>query len=731
MACDLNIVTSWRQVGDLLGLEHFAQYGTFLNVENGLMNRVEAAYPACGPTIRSRSRSRTSMNSALPLGEPWSANDGAAFRAKQLNIDDSSFTDFQGAVRIDGCRLASNPSENAEQAVMGEVESVPVDAWTKRFRERNGRAPTALHIGNIANAAYLNARMLNEAGIDCDVLCYEYYHIMACPEWETAIFDPNGIDPDRPLWSKVNLHGYERPRWFAQGSLDTCINYLTARRTGNGHADELWRRLEREQEKPGVQQSWDDWTANLNCASARIEDRINDLVTAFCTDFPLRSDRLGADELREALSLPGEHFARLGQYFARLQRLCSLYDVVIGYSTDGILPLAVGKHPYVAYEHGTIRALPFEDSTVGRLCALTYSRADITFITNCDTVIAAEELKLSDYRFVPHPINEHVVASPEPCSLRQQLCQNLQADFLVFHPARQHWEPQRHPSWEKGNDIFLKGFAHFVKTVRPRAAAILVNWGKSVAQSRALIEHLGIAERVIWIVPQNAAGMAAYIRASDVLADQFFLGAWGSTMPRALYLGTPVMIYLNESIHRWCIPEMPPIVNAETSDAVYYGLCRLLDAKFRSTLGAAGTVWFHKYHSNKVITECFSRAIRDVLIPAQERRLHDAVREVRDLAPIWRQIRDRQFKLEQVSDAFGLAQREIATRVHEMEERLLEFRNDLQQIKEQLSAVREIASGLTTLIPNIQRANQVAQLLLRRPYRALRFVYRLLRKRPA
>jgi hypothetical protein len=66
-----------------------------------------------------------------------------------------------------------------------------------------------------------------------------------------------------------------------------------------------------------------------------------------------------------------------------------------------------------------------------------------------------------------------------------------------------------------------------------------------------------------------------------------------------------------------------------------------------------------------------------------------------------------------------------------MEERLLEFRNDLQQIKEQLSAVREIASGLTTLIPNIQRANQVAQLLLRRPYRALRFVYRLLRKRPA
>ena len=84
--------------------------------------------------------------------------------------------------------------------------------WLDRFRERNGRSPTALHIGNIANAAYLNARMLNEAGIDCDVLCYEYYHIMGCPEWESAVFDPNGVDPDRPLWSRIDLNGFARPR---------------------------------------------------------------------------------------------------------------------------------------------------------------------------------------------------------------------------------------------------------------------------------------------------------------------------------------------------------------------------------------------------------------------------------------------------------------------------------------------------------------------------------------
>src|SRR5437762_13772902 len=78
--------------------------------------------------------------------------------------------------------------------------------WLDRFRERNGRSATALHIGDIANAAYLNARMLNEAGIDCDVVCYEDYHIMGWPEGEPAVVDPNGGDPDRALWHCVQLH---------------------------------------------------------------------------------------------------------------------------------------------------------------------------------------------------------------------------------------------------------------------------------------------------------------------------------------------------------------------------------------------------------------------------------------------------------------------------------------------------------------------------------------------
>src|SRR5439155_5324336 len=88
-----------------------------------------------------------------------------------------------------------------------------------------------LYIGNIANNAYLSAKILNGAGFDCDVLCYDYYHVMGCPEWEDADFT-GSVNENAPKWETVDLQDFQRPRWFAQGPLRVCINYLRARRKG-------------------------------------------------------------------------------------------------------------------------------------------------------------------------------------------------------------------------------------------------------------------------------------------------------------------------------------------------------------------------------------------------------------------------------------------------------------------------------------------------------------------
>jgi glycosyltransferase involved in cell wall biosynthesis len=103
------------------------------------------------------------------------------------------------------------------------------------FKRKMGRPLRVLHIGNIANNAYNNACIQRRYGIEADVICYNYYHIMGCPEWEDGSFRERSfveLDHFNPNWWATSIGGWSRPRWFAQGSSDLCINYLRAKNAG-------------------------------------------------------------------------------------------------------------------------------------------------------------------------------------------------------------------------------------------------------------------------------------------------------------------------------------------------------------------------------------------------------------------------------------------------------------------------------------------------------------------
>ena len=464
--------------------------------------------------------------------------------------------------------------------------------WIEAFVRAHGRAPRVLGIGNIANNAFKNALLLRQHGIECDVLCYSYYHIMGCPEWEAAYFDSRGVDDFKPDWSKIDLGGYERPRWFAQGHLGTCLDYLIAFREGELIADTLWKRLEGEHDSGGAGEASSHYAEPIMPYDAAAI--ASGLAQLFRCVFPQRRDILEEGEL----------LAHLGYFLGelpRFKRLFANYDVVIGYSTDGTLPLIAGKRNYIAYEHGTIREIPFRRDVVGRLCALVYARARTVLITNCDNIVAAQRLGLRRFAFVPHPILEDQVGAVQITELRQQLCNEHDADFIVLHPSRQHWSDARDPNYDKGNDILIRGFARFVSEQRPKALLILVEWGQMVADTRALINELGIAHRVIWLNPIPVRLLAEYVAASDVLADQFTIGAWGATMPLGLLVGTPTLIRLDEEVHRWCFPEMPPVLNAVTPDEVLGRLVEIQDRDRAAAVAAAGKGWYERYHSMSVV----------------------------------------------------------------------------------------------------------------------------------
>ncbi len=529
--------------------------------------------------------------------------------------------------------------------------------WVEAFKKQQGRSPRVLHIGNIANNAYLNAKLLRRHGIEGDVCAYEYYHIMGCPEWEDApIPESDGFD-FHPVWTAAELGGFERPRWFVQGPETLCRLYLRARSSGSFYASWLWALLELQRR---VRARWVRIpilrllaeVAGMDPANAPLPQMSGNLTFArrvlgagwpfgtvarilvrLLVEIPVLAVSLvasilllpgGLRALRGVLGETGTSGVDHRRLLARYEgwaRTLSGYDAVIGYATDGAIPLAAGKRPYLAFEHGTIRDMPFEDSPAGRICAVVYRHADEVLVTNCDNQKAAIRLGLERYRFVPHPINEFQGGSvaEDGERLRAELLNELDSDYIVFHPARQHWEERRHPNWEKGNDIFIRGFADFVHGVAPRASAIFVEWGATVAQSKALIEELGITARVRWIRPVPNLRMIDYIDACDLVADQFFLGAFGSTMPKALQRGTPAMLRLDEDMHRWCFSEMPPVSNVVKPEDVRDELTRLYrEPSYADDLRVRGRDWYARWHSNEAVARKLSGALRDAL--AREER---------------------------------------------------------------------------------------------------------------
>ena len=451
-----------------------------------------------------------------------------------------------------------------------------------------------LHVGNVANNAYLNARLLNAAGLDCDVLAYAHYHIMGCPEWEESDFSGT-IEESHPDWRAVDLKGFERPRWFAHGPLGDAVSYLEARRRQSPAVEQRWKRLEFRREL-------------ITAGRWQWLRRLRKLLTKPAAAAPLASAAPGSAEAE--LRAYGAH---RGWSIDAVARLFGHYDVIHGYGAEPVLALASGVRPYVAFEHGTLRSLPFEPSIEGRLTALAYQRADAVIITNADNRAAAGRLGIQNFRFVPHPINETPPDAQAVARLRADLTTHLKADFLVFHPSRHHWGPERNPHLEKGNDRLIEGLARLFHE-RPGAAAVFVKWGATLDSTQSLLRDRGIAGRVHWIDPVPGPALARYMAAADVVADQFYLGAFGAITPRALGLGTPALLHLDVDVHQWAFAEAPPVINASAPEEIAGSLRRGYDDRsWLTDLGRRGREWYDRFHSNEVVRRALMETYRAVV----------------------------------------------------------------------------------------------------------------------
>jgi glycosyltransferase involved in cell wall biosynthesis len=429
-----------------------------------------------------------------------------------------------------------------------------------------------LHVGNIANNAYNNAKFLRRKGVEADVLCYDYTHVMGQPEWEDAVFEghPDEFYPD---WEALDLGSFRRPSWFEQGVLFPRRPRRTQLFKGQFFLERVLRLM--------LQQP---------LVMARVWSRYVECLSAGSRPLPRFTDVF-----------------RLYPAKQRFETWFEGYDLIQAYATEPIHAYLFGAgRPYVAFEHGTMRDIPFENSGRGRLLTLAYQKADKVFITNPDVVSAARRLGLSNYLFIPHPVDE-TKYRPHPSSLRIDLMNRYQTDLILLAPSRHNWAL-------KGNDLLLKAFARLRKDIRLNAVLILCEWGQEVAESKRLIELLGLTACVIWTPPLNKMKLIDYYNAADVVLDQFTLGTFGTVTPEAMACAKPVVLHFDRQMHEWCYAEMPPVIVARTEDEIFERIRELTeDPGYRSAVGQASREWVVKHHGWELVADRQISIYRELL----------------------------------------------------------------------------------------------------------------------
>jgi len=468
---------------------------------------------------------------------------------------------------------------------------------------RPSRPLRVLHIGNVANNAYKNVKLLNEAGFDCDVLCYDYYHVMGAPEWEDAEFDGAAVDQFRPDWSKVNLHGFVRPPWFTQGPTLFCLYYLLARRRGQRLRAAWWWQVLK-------------WSRSLLCNR---RDWVGHRVLEVIYRLKRRVALLGRIGRKLGLPIPSDLPARenVVREFRRLfpdrpdqltlndldmfrlllplwKRLVAEYDLVQAYATDPILPLLAGKRPYIAFEHGTLRDMPFAPTQVGRTTAIGYALADGVFITNGDCLQSVAPLKIKRYAPMVHPLDERDYARIE--GQGRQLHEELGMPHLFLCTLRHDWAI-------KGTDVYLRALPLLLKALGPTFKLLLARWGGQLRESEELIRSLGVESLVHWLKPLPRRALIRLQKSVDIQFDQVALPHFGATAPEAIAAGLPVLMSYDPASTSWIVSEPAPILTVWTPEDVVRQTLVALDPAWRLEYRRRAERWIREHHSGKRVVE--------------------------------------------------------------------------------------------------------------------------------
>jgi glycosyltransferase involved in cell wall biosynthesis len=523
------------------------------------------------------------------------------------------------------------------------------------------RSLKILHIGNIANNAYNNAKILIECGHICHVVSYDYFHILSCPEWEDGDVGNAKIDDFYPDWWATPLKSSPRPRWFVQARYMDALLHLQLMngpsrlkewfswsritydryrmmKTKQFSPDSRWRHRHfmkhLMQDKPKLHDLLILFAGNSLTLATTINHKILSNIKQSRPSF-LKNKLVGLLNRVENKIGGIDNLKTTGQSIPDISHLIKFkikyedalpysgvlpvwrhifknYDIIIGYSTDPAIPMLAGISHYCAYEHGTIRAIPFVDDPIGRLSKSAYQNASIIFITNTDNLEAADRLGLTELQraCLPHAFDEKKLLKYQAAHADIQ----PPTERVIFiAPARQDWT-RNDPNWSKGNDKIFRAAAPLACEGR-KFVIRCIAWGVDLQASKEIVAELGLENHVEWLEVMPKSDLWREYLASHAVIDQFVISVISGVTFEALTFGKRVITMDDGKINARFFAEPPPLLPAMTVKDITNRMREVLDdPDDKAGIGQASSNWLKKYHSKQRIAEIQEEAFYRMLM---------------------------------------------------------------------------------------------------------------------
>jgi glycosyltransferase involved in cell wall biosynthesis len=241
------------------------------------------------------------------------------------------------------------------------------------------------------------------------------------------------------------------------------------------------------------------------------------------------------------------------------------YDLIHAYMELPIFAMFSLK-PYVAQSGGDdLRDLAFQNTLRGRLLRMAYKKAKAFVYVWPPHRPYVNKLGITNATYIPRIWDTSNF-------VYTKYTKNENKHLIIFHPTGQDWEM-------KGNDKFLRAFVRLCKEQKD-VFLYYVRWGKDAEKADRLLDNPDVKKRMeIVDGPISRQKMAEYMQKSDILAEQFNSGSFTRTGIESFMFGIPLMVNLDEDLHRDLHGEAPPVINVKNEEAIYEKLSYFINSK--------------------------------------------------------------------------------------------------------------------------------------------------------